>query len=192
MDSRHASGGPTRPSTAIMAVCPLGLAAAPSCAPPLEASASDEPADRAAASPVAAVAAVDHPAAAARPASASASSFTLFESGQVRPLALSPDGRHLFATNTPDNRLELFRIERHGLVHTGSIPVGLEPAAVAARSEHEVWVVNHLSDSVSVIELDDDDATGRVVRTLLVGDEPRDIVFAGPDRRRAFITTAHR
>src|SRR4029079_7096631 len=25
-----------------------------------------------------------------------------------------------------------------------------------------------------------------------VGDEPRDIVFAGPDRRRAFITTAHR
>src|SRR3954468_8190654 len=104
MDSRHASGGPTRPSTAIMAVCALGLSAAPSCAPPLEASASDEPAarapDRAAASPVAAVAAVDHPAAAARPASASASSFTLFESGQVRPLALSPDGRRLFATNT--------------------------------------------------------------------------------------------
>src|SRR5439155_23246839 len=33
---------------------------------------------------------------------------------------------------------------------------------------------------------------GRVVRTLLVGDEPRDIVFAGPGRSRAFITTAHR
>src|SRR5437867_9966207 len=32
----------------------------------------------------------------------------------------------------------------------------------------------------------------RSVRTLLVGDEPRDIVFAGPGRRRAFITTAHR
>ena len=32
----------------------------------------------------------------------------------------------------------------------------------------------------------------RVVRTLLVGDEPRDIVFAGPGRSRAFITTAHR
>jgi len=32
----------------------------------------------------------------------------------------------------------------------------------------------------------------RVVRTLLVGDEPRDIVFAGPGDARAFITTAHR
>ena len=32
----------------------------------------------------------------------------------------------------------------------------------------------------------------RVVRTLLVGDEPRDIVFAGPGGNRAFITTARR
>ena len=30
------------------------------------------------------------------------------------------------------------------------------------------------------------------MRTLLVGDEPRDIVFAGPGGTRAFITTAHR
>src|SRR5262249_53196910 len=110
-----------------------------------------------------------------------------------RPLALSPDGHHLFATNTPDNRLEIFRIEPHRLVHTGSVPVGLEPVAVAARSDHEVWVVNHLSDSVSVVELDGDgDSGGRVARPLLVGDEPRDIVFAGPHRQRAFITTAHR
>jgi YVTN family beta-propeller protein len=70
--------------------------------------------------------------------------------------------------------------------------VGLEPVAVAARTNHEVWVVNHLSDSVSIVDLDDDATSGRVERTLLVGDEPRDIVFAGPGRRRAFITTAHR
>ncbi|HEX3759607.1 MAG TPA: beta-propeller fold lactonase family protein, partial [Kofleriaceae bacterium] len=125
------------------------------------------------------------------PAPAGRSSFALFESGQVRPLAISPDRQHLFAVNTPDNRLEVFRIEPHRLVHTGSVPVGLEPVAVAARSEHEVWVVNHLSDSVSVVALDGD-AGGRVVRTLLVGDEPRDIVFAGPHGNRAFITTAHR
>ncbi len=31
-----------------------------------------------------------------------------------------------------------------------------------------------------------------VTRTLLVGDEPRDIVFAGTGGNRAFITTAHR
>jgi DNA-binding beta-propeller fold protein YncE len=122
------------------------------------------------------------------------SSYTLFESGQVRPLAMSPDRQHLFAVNTPDSRLEVFRVRGAGLVHTASIPVGLEPVAVAARTDREVWVVNHLSDSVSVVELDDrgGDLTGQVERTLLVGDEPRDIVFAGPGRRRAFITTAHR
>ncbi|HEY2295448.1 MAG TPA: hypothetical protein VGM86_32495 [Thermoanaerobaculia bacterium] len=123
-----------------------------------------------------------------------ASSFTLFESGQVRPLALSPDRQHLFAVNTPDNRLEVFRVQDRALIHTASIPVGLEPVAVAARNNHEVWVVNHLSDSVSIVKLDEDggDLTGQVERTLLVGDEPRDIVFAGPGRKRAFITTAHR
>jgi YVTN family beta-propeller protein len=123
---------------------------------------------------------------------AATSPFTTFESGQVRPLALSADKRHLFAVNTPDNRLEIFRVDKKRLTHTASIPVGLEPVAVAARTDREVWVVNHLSDSVSVIALDGDATTGHVERTLLVGDEPRDIVFAGPGRRRAFITTAHR
>ncbi|HXU32634.1 MAG TPA: hypothetical protein VN851_18860, partial [Thermoanaerobaculia bacterium] len=55
----------------------------------------------------------------------SASPFTLFESGQVRPLAMSPDKRYLFAVNTPDNRLEIFRVRNGGLLHSGSIPVGL-------------------------------------------------------------------
>ncbi len=118
------------------------------------------------------------------------SSFTAFESGQVRPLALSADGEHLFATNTPDNRLEVYAIEAQGLRLEHSVPVGMEPVAVAALDDTEVWVVNHLSDSVSVVSLEMDPP--RVVRTLRVGDEPRDIVFAGPDRRRAFITTAHR
>ncbi|MEP7012075.1 MAG: hypothetical protein ABJC13_17255 [Acidobacteriota bacterium] len=52
--------------------------------------------------------------------------------------------------------------------------------AVAARSNHEVWVVNHLLDSVSIIELDEHggELSGEVERTLLVGDEPRALVFA--------------
>ena len=119
-------------------------------------------------------------------------SYTLFESGQVRPLALSPSGKFLFAINTPDNRLEIFKVGAGGLVHRASVPVGLEPVAVAARSDHEVWVVNHLSDSVSVVQIGAGGHGGAVVRTVLVGDEPRDIVFAGPGKRRAFITTAHR
>src|SRR4051812_8127978 len=130
--------------------------------------------------------------AALKPAKAQTGRFTVFESGQVRPLALSPSGKFLFAANTPDNRLEVFRVDNHGLRHQASIPVGLEPVAVAARNDNEVWVVNHLSDSVSVVTLTQDGKSGRVVRTLLVGDEPRDIVFGGPGKSRAFITTAHR
>jgi YVTN family beta-propeller protein len=127
-----------------------------------------------------------------RSSTEASSPYTLFESGQVRPLAMSPDKRHLFAVNTPDNRLEIFRIQGRELLRTASIPVGLEPVAVAARTNREVWVVNHLSDSVSIVEFNDDATSGHVERTILVGDEPRDIVFAGPARKRAFITTAHR
>jgi YVTN family beta-propeller protein len=114
--------------------------------------------------------------------------YTLFESGPVRPLALSPDKTKLFACNIPDGRLEIFSVSSGGLTHIGSVPVGLEPVAVAARSNTEVWVVNHLSDSISIVDV----PTQRVTRTLLVGDEPRDIVFAGPGGNRAFITAAHR
>lgn len=124
------------------------------------------------------------------PTGISPSAYTLFESGQVRPLAISPNGQNLYAVNTPDNRLEIFAIKKNGLVHEFSVSVGLEPVAVAARNNSEVWVVNHLSDSVSVVKLTP--FGGHVERTLQVGDEPRDIVFAGPGRTRAFITTAHR
>jgi DNA-binding beta-propeller fold protein YncE len=126
---------------------------------------------------------------AAAPAAA-VGSFVTFETGQVRPLAMSPNGSRLFALNTPDGRLEIFDVAQAGLEHVASVPVGLEPIAVAARNDSEVWVVNHLSDSVSVVDLSS--ATPRVVRTLQVCDEPRDIVFAGPGRNRAFISTARR
>jgi len=124
------------------------------------------------------------------PPGVAGASFVTFESGQVRPLAMSPNGSRLFAVNTPDDRLEIFDLTSGTPVHAASVPVGLEPVAVAARSDGEVWVVNHLSDSVSIVDV----ATSppRVTRTLLVGDEPRDIVFAGPGGNLAFITTAHR
>ncbi len=128
-------------------------------------------------------------------AAPAAPSYTLFETGPVRPVALSPSGRTLFVCNIPDARLEVFGVTGKGLVHRGAVPVGLEPVAVAARSDDEAWVVNHLSDSVSVVRLRQPKhghPIGQVVQTLLVGDEPRDIVFGGHHRERAFITTAHR
>ncbi|MBX3027277.1 hypothetical protein KF840_20460 [bacterium] len=124
-------------------------------------------------------------------------SFVNFESGHVRPLALSPDGNRLFAVNTPDNRLEIYDVDAGGLTLAAEVAVGLEPVAVASRvnagGRVEAWVVNHLSDSVSIVEVDPGDVTrSRVTRTLLVGDEPRDIVFAGAGFNRAFVTTARR
>src|SRR5690606_14360699 len=116
------------------------------------------------------------------------SDFIAFESGPVRPMAMSPDGTRLYVVNTPDARLEIFALGAGGIAHVGAVPVGLEPVAVAMRGNNEAWVVNHLSDSVSIVDVSA--SPPRVKRTLLVGDEPRDIVFAGPDR--AFITTAHR
>jgi DNA-binding beta-propeller fold protein YncE len=124
------------------------------------------------------------------PVAAHAQGFVNFEAGLVRPLALSPDGLRLFATNAPDNRLEVFDIVGDVLVHAQSVPVGLEPVAIAVRSASEVWVVNHLSDSISIVNVGTSPA--RVTRTLLTCDEPRDIVFAGPGGNRAFITTARR
>ncbi len=114
-------------------------------------------------------------------------SYMHFESGHVRPLAMSPDESRLIAVNTSDNHIEIFALRSDGFVHEYSLPVGMEPVTVNFRSNQEAWVVNHLSDSISIVELSD---TPRVVKTLLVGDEPRDVVFAG--NGRAFVTTAHR
>jgi DNA-binding beta-propeller fold protein YncE len=125
-------------------------------------------------------------------------SFVNFESGHTRPLALSPDGSLLFAVNTPNNSLSIFEVDGSGLTLAAQIPVGLEPVAVASRTntstaKTEAWVVNHLSDSVSVVEIDAGNlAASRVRNTLLVGDEPRDIVFGGSPVAKAFITTARR
>jgi DNA-binding beta-propeller fold protein YncE len=109
--------------------------------------------------------------------------YTEFESDVVRPLALSADGTRLFAVNTPDARLEVLRVTDAGLAPEASIPVGLEPVSVAVRSPDEVWVVNHLSDSVSVVDVSA--VPPRVTRAPSGGDEPRDVVFAGPARARS-------
>jgi len=125
----------------------------------------------------------------APPPAPDAEKHVAFESGQVRPLAWSGDGSRLFVTNTPANRLDIYGVSEDGMSFETSVIVGLEPVAVAVRNDGEVWVVNHLSDSVSIVDVG---SAPRVVQTLLVGDEPRDIVFAGTDGERAFITAAYR
>jgi YVTN family beta-propeller protein len=112
--------------------------------------------------------------------------FLNFESPPIHPLRVSPGGSRLFAVNTADNRLVVWSLANPDApALLKEIPVGLEPVSIAARSEDEVWVVNHLSDSVSVVSV----SAGRVLHTLRVVDEPTDVAFAAG---RAFVTAAAR
>lgn len=118
-------------------------------------------------------------------------SFFNFESGHVRPLCVSRSGSLLFAVNTPDNRVEVFQAIEGQLRRRGEVMVGLDPVAIALLSEREIVVVNHLSDSVSIVDVSDPDRPF-VKETLLVGDEPRDVVVAGSRRNKICISTAAR
>ncbi len=106
-----------------------------------------------------------------------------YETPHVHPIDLTPDGQTLVAVNTAGHRLEVFDVRSGSPVLIDSIPVGLDPVSVRARNNTEVWVVNHISDSVSIVDL----AARGVVRTLQTGNEPCDVVFAGSPQR-AFVS----
>jgi DNA-binding beta-propeller fold protein YncE len=112
-----------------------------------------------------------------------ANSFFNWETAPIHPVALSPAGRTLAVCNLPDNRVELFKVASGLLTAAGSIPVGLDPVSLRFASEDELWVVNHISDSVSIVTV----SGLRVVATLQTLNEPADIVFAGSPRR-AFVS----
>ena len=120
-------------------------------------------------------------------ASGARANFVNFESGQVRPLALSPDGTQLFAVNTPDGRLEIFSLASGSPCTRRRCRSGSSGRGRAQR--YRVWVVNHLSDSVSIVD-PSSPAARRVARcrsaTSRATSRSRD--RAG----RAFVTAAHR
>ncbi len=117
------------------------------------------------------------------PLAAHAGDFTHYESAHVHPLALSESGDELYAVNTAEARLAIFAVGPDGaLALAGEVPVGLEPVSVAVRpGSGEVWVANHLSDTVSVV----DPHARRLLATLHVGDEPTDVAFGSG---RAFVS----
>ncbi len=111
------------------------------------------------------------------------STWTNWETPPVHPIDITPDGNTLLSANLADARLEVFDITSGAPAYVMSIAVGLDPVTVRARTNTEVWVVNSISDSVSIVDL----ATGNVRATLSVGDEPGDVVFAGSPER-AFVS----
>ncbi|HEY0978439.1 MAG TPA: YncE family protein, partial [Flavobacteriales bacterium] len=115
------------------------------------------------------------------------SSFVNFESAHVHPIDRTPDGTKLLAVNTANNSLEVFTIGTDGLTHAASIPVGLDPVTVRARTNNEAWVVNTVSDEISIVDL----TLKATVRSLATENEPADVVFAGSPQR-AFVSCAER
>lgn len=117
-------------------------------------------------------------------ATADAQTFSHFEARHVHPITITPDGKTLLAVNSPDAALSVFDASnpfRGSPLLIGEIPVGLEPVSVRARTDGEAWVVNEVSDSISIVSL----ADGSVIDTLQVSDEPADVHFAGG---KAFVT----
>lgn len=112
--------------------------------------------------------------------------YANFEGAQTNPIRLSPDGTRLFAVNTADARLSVFDLANPSSPRLiAEIPVGLEPVSVNARSNDEVWVVNQLSDSISIVSV----SARLVTDTIYVNDEPMDVVFAGG---KAFVSVSRR
>src|ERR1041385_336814 len=111
-----------------------------------------------------------------------AQSYVNFEGKQTRHICLSPEGTRLFAVNTPDARLSVFDVT-HPLSPflVAEIPVGVEPVSVNARANNEAWVVNEVSDSISIVSV----SNRIVVDTLAAKDEPADVVFVGS---KAFVS----
>ena len=101
--------------------------------------------------------------------------FTNWETPHVHPIEMVPGGQTLLVVNTADASLEVFDLSGGTPAYARTIAVGLDPVSVRARTATEAWVVNHLSDTVSVVDL----VSGAVITTLKVADEPGDVVFAG-------------
>ncbi len=115
------------------------------------------------------------------PTTRASSTFVNFESPHVHPLDMTPDRVRLLAVNTAAARIEVYASASGAPRHIGSVAVGTDPVSVRARTASEAWVVNHVSDSISIVDL----PTLRVVRTLSTADEPCDVVFAAG---RAFVS----
>jgi YVTN family beta-propeller protein len=111
------------------------------------------------------------------------STFVNWENHPIHSLELTRDGTLLLLLNSPDNHLELFDLTGALPHRTASIAVGLDPVSVRISDGGRAWIVNHISDSISIVDL----ATRHVVHTIRTADEPFDVAFAG-NPPRAFVT----
>ena len=95
-----------------------------------------------------------------------------FETPPVQPLLVSPDGARLYVCHPEANRVAEFGLADPAYpVLLRELVVGLGPVSLALRGSSELWVVNRIGDSLSVVDL----GRGVVVRRLRCVDDPCDL-----------------
>ena len=116
-----------------------------------------------------------------------------FMSPHAAPIAVS--GGRVFVANTPADTVDVIDASSRAVV--ARIPVGIDPVGLALRPDgRELWVANHVSDSVSVVDTDPASPTHlQVVATVqnldpvsraTRFDEPAGVAFAG--NAKAYVT----
>jgi YVTN family beta-propeller protein len=79
-----------------------------------------------------------------------------FLSPHARPIVAHGD--YVFVVNTPCDTIDVLHANSGHMLRR--IPVGIDPVSLAIRPDgRELWVANHVSDSISVIDLDDSKPT---------------------------------
>jgi YVTN family beta-propeller protein len=113
------------------------------------------------------------------------SAFVNFEGAQTNPIRISADGTRLFALNTPNGTLSVFNLASPASpALIAEIPVGIEPVSVninpRVAGNNEAWVVNQISNSVSVVSVSQGIVTDTLTATAgsNAQTEPADVVFA--------------
>jgi len=121
-------------------------------------------------------------------AQAPPAAYANFEGAQTNPIRLSADGTRLYAVNTANASLSVFDVTTPGSPSLlKEIPVGLEPVSVNPRTKDEVWVVNQISNTISIVSVSKRIVTDTIDTKLAAPAnlpapplvEPMDVVFVG-------------
>jgi len=101
--------------------------------------------------------------------------YANFEVAQTNPIRLSADMTRLYAVNSANNSLSVFDVSNPASPGPPlEIPVGVGPVSVNPLTDDIVWVVNQVSNSISLVSVSE----GIVTATIQVKPEPMDVVFA--------------
>ncbi|MDE0867255.1 MAG: beta-propeller fold lactonase family protein [Rubripirellula sp.] len=97
-------------------------------------------------------------------------------------IAFTPDGNRILVTTQWSGQLEVFTLRQGGLMFTGEVKVGFDPAGIAVTSDGKRAFVGQVANSqVAEIDL----AELRVIRRLEVGQWPRYLTLSPDDQRLA-------